>query len=238
MATSHTPPPQPPVDPRIAQARPGWALVVLAAPIAAFIVVIVLYIGMFWLGFQGRGGDGGAITYAVTSCDEATAPIAARLEDMGLPAEREGSSPVRLHSRRIGRDDIDATVPDTLATPGVFELRHGDEVLATNASVLEATTRLDGMMDPWLLLELDPEATEAVVAAVRSDPRGRLTFYLDDEAIAMQPNGRSVQRGEVEGIPLAEMTAAQRMQSVAAWSVIIDHGPLPCPATVRAEEGS
>jgi hypothetical protein len=221
------------VDPRIAQARPGWALVVLASPIVAFVVVIVLYIGMVSLGLSGRGGDGGRVVYRVAACDEAVEPIAERLRDMGLPAEVDRTrGDVRIVSQRIGRPEIDETVPDTLSTVGRFELRHGDAVLARNEQITDASTRLDGMMDPWLLLGLDEQATDAVVGAVRSDPRGRMHFVVDGQIVAMQPNGRDVQRGEVEGIPVAELTAADRMARVAAWSVIIDH-PLPCPATVE-----
>lgn len=227
----------PAIDPRIAAARPGWALVVLAAPVVAFVVVIVLYIGMFGLGFQGRGGMGGPVSFEVGGCEAAAEELSGRLTDMGLPAVVQAHrGGFLLQTERIGRPEIDATLAPTLQTPGAFELRHGDNVLATNANVLEATYRLDGMMDPWLLLRLDEQAVDAVVDAIRSDRRGRMTFFLDGEAIAMQPNGRSVQRGEVEGIPLAELTAEARMQQIAAWSVIIDHGPLPCPVTVRAVE--
>jgi len=220
------------VDPRVAQARPGWALVILAAPIVLFAVVIVLYIGMLGLGLQGRGA-GQPVRFAVHGCDEAVGHVVERLGDMGLPAEVvDDGGPSVVHTRRVGRPEIDRTVPATLSAPGAFELRHGDDVLATNASVVEATTRLDGMMDPWLLVRLDPEATDAVVQAVNADPSGRLTFVLDGEPVAMQPNRRDVMRGEVEGIPLADMDAATRMASVAAWAVIIDHGPHPCDASV------
>lgn len=241
METGEPSPPEeptaPPLDPRIAAARPGWALVVLAAPIAIFVLVIVLYIGMISLGFQGRGGDGAPVTYEVGGCEDAGPLLEARLGDIGLPVERT-SHPggMQLHTRRIGRPEIDATLADTLAQPGAFELRHDDDVLARNAQITDATYRLDGMMDPWLLLRLDDDATKAVVAAVRSDPTGRLTFVLDGTPIAMQPNRRSVRKGEVEGIPLDEIDAAERMRRIASWSVIIDHGPLPCPVQVREAE--
>lgn len=232
------PPEDPSIDPRIANARPGWALLILAAPVAGFVLVALLYAGMLSLGFSGRGGDGGPVTYRVQACDEAVDLIEGRLVDMGLPVERTDDGGVhRLHSQRIGRPDIDVTVPDTLAMPGAFELRHGDEVLARNPDIAEASTRLDGMMDPWLLLRLKADAAEAVVKAVNSEPTGRLTFVVDGTPVAMQPNRRDVMRGEVEAIPLDDMTAAERMQRIAAWSVVIDHGPLPCPATVEVEEG-
>jgi len=221
------------VDPRVAAARPGWALGILAAPIVLFVVVIALYIGMLTLGFQGRGA-GGPVDYRVAGCEPAVHMIAERLGDMGLPAEVQTTDDGALvHSRRVGREEVDATIPATLSTPGRFELRHDEVVLATNEQITEATYRLDGMMDPWLLLRLDDTATAAVVDAVRSDPTGRLTFVLDGQPVAMQPNRRDVMRGEVEGIPLADMDAATRMASIAAWSVIIDHGPLPCEASVR-----
>ena len=231
-------PPKPPagtpggdLDPRIQQARPGWALFILAAPIVLFVIVALLYTGMIGLGLQGRG-SGEPVDLRVGGCAEAPAAVVERLADMGLPATIDASDPQLVHTHRIGRPEVDATLAATLAQRGVFELRHDDEVLVTNAQITEATYRLDGMMDPWLLLLLDDVATEAVVGAMRGDPTGRLTFVLDGEPVAMQPNRRDVFRGEVEGIPLADRDAATRMERIAAWSVMIDH-VLPCDATVE-----
>lgn len=221
------------VDPRIANARPGWALVVLAAPLVAVVVVVVLYVGMVRLGLQGRAAGGGEVVLMVRTCEEALPVLLARLDDAGLPSTSE---PVEggwhVRTQGTGRDDVDAALPGALAQRGDFALRAADGVLFGNQAVTEATYRLDGMMDMWLLLRLDEEASEAVVDAVRAEPRGRMTFVLDGVDIAMQPNGRAVQRGEVEGIPLAEIDQKTRMRLIAEWSMLIDH-PLPCDATVE-----
>jgi hypothetical protein len=220
-----------PIDPRIAQARPGWALFVLAAPVGAVIVVILLYMGMAWLGMSGRAAQGER-TLRVESCPEGMEVIQARLADVGLPAtvRADGSGWV-LQTAYVGREDVDEALPDALAKPGVLVVRGTAGTIFGNDAVTEATYRLDGMMDMWLLLRLNDQATQAVVDTVRSDPQGRMTLVLDGEDVALQPNRRAVQRGEVEAVPLADMDQVTRMRLLAEWSMQIDH-PLPCAATV------
>jgi len=223
------------IDPLMKQARPGWALILLAAPIALFVLVVVLYSGMWSLGLRGREAGGGPVDLPIATCPEAVPVLRARLEDAGLPAviEEVGAGHYVVHTARTGRPDVDAAFPEALTQPGRFALTaHGRE-LFTNDGVTEATFRLDGMMDMWLLLRLNEAATEAVVDVVKRAERGdRLVFVLDGEEVAMQPALRSVQRGEVEGIPLADMDQKTRMRRIAEWSMQIDH-PLPCEARVE-----
>jgi hypothetical protein len=220
------------IEPLLKQSRPGWALLILAAPVALFVVVVVLYTGMISLGLQGREALGPPLVLTVETCEAAAPVLKARLADIGLPGEVVADGPGRytLSTSLTGREDVDAALPEALLQPGHFALTFEGATLLENDGVLEAIYRLDGMMDMWLLLRLNDVATEAVVAAVRSSkPGDRLEFVLDGTPVAMQPTHRSVQRGEVEGIPLAEIDQKTRMRLIAEWSMQIDH-PLPCEA--------
>jgi hypothetical protein len=226
------------VDPRIQNARPGWALFVLASPVVVAAIVAALYVGMWWLGMSGRPPGGDTVQFEVIGCDDAATVLAARLADMGLGATiLPTPGGFVLTTTFTGRPEVDERLDEVLSQPGRFELRNGTALLTDNAGVTEATYRLDGVMDMWLLLRLTEPAGQTVATAVRAEPRGRMTFLLDGQAIAMQPNTRDVMVGEVEGIPLADMDRPSRMHWVAEWSVLIDH-PLSCPVQVRALPGS
>jgi hypothetical protein len=67
------------VDPRIQNARPGWALFVLASPVVVAAIVAALYVGMWWLGMSGRPPGGDTVQFEVIGCDDAATVLAARL---------------------------------------------------------------------------------------------------------------------------------------------------------------
>lgn len=220
-------------DPRIAQARPGWALAILSAPIFVALAVVLLYVGMWSMGLAGREAAGAERALQVEACPEGVVALRDRLTDMGLPAEVAPTpTGARLTTRATGRPEVDQRLTTVLSAPGRFELRGGDVVLATSEDVAEASSRLDGMMDPWLLVRLREDAAERVKQHVRADPRGRLHFAVDGVEVAMQPNTRDVTVGEVEGIPLADMDRAERFHRVAEWAVLVDH-PLPCAVEIQ-----
>ena len=220
------------IEPLMNQSRPGWALVILAAPIVLFVIVVVLYTGMVSLGLQGRAASGPPLELTVRTCDEALPVLKARLADVGLSAEvvSVGDGRHRVRTSLTGREDVDAALPSALLAPGQFELVYDGQALLDNAGVAEATYRLDGMMDMWLLLRLEDTASQTVVEALRgAERRERLNFVVDGATVAMQPALRTVAMGEVEGIPVHEMDQKTRMRKIAEWSMQIDH-PLPCAA--------
>ncbi|MBX2797264.1 MAG: hypothetical protein KTR31_06350 [Myxococcales bacterium] len=220
-----------PDDPRI-PARPLWGLVILSLPVFGVIAVFIAY-GIMWsLGLSGRAASGEPVELAFEGCAEARALLEARLQDMGL-SEGEWSDTVggfAVRTPLMGDPDVDGTVPDTLAMPGALEIRGGDEVLATNVDLSDATVRLDIFMVPYVLLRLHEDAAKRVRDHMRSDPRGQLRFWVDGVDVGWQSNSNPVALGELELSPNAseDVDEQDRMQQVAAWSVVLDHAPLPC----------
>lgn len=205
-----------------------FGLLILALPIALVVVVFAAYGGLFALGLGGRAGTR-PVTLVFRTCPEAEPVIRDRLADMGYAATFvavDGG----FEAAFDGPDDPDllASLPVDLARPGAFEVRHRGEVLATGADVTESSVRVDAMMTPTTLVHLGEGAGARVADAVRADPSGALDFFLDGERIGGQAHA-AVARGEVEvAPPLSD--PAERLRATAAWSVLIDHPPLPCPA--------
>ncbi|MCA9491284.1 MAG: hypothetical protein KC621_15240 [Myxococcales bacterium] len=218
-----------PDDPRL-KTRPIWGLAILVLPIVGVVVVTLAYVVMVSLGLQGRAADGAPMEIELTACDEARAVVSDRLDEMGFTAKLE-PSPGGLLARFEGPTDpeVRASLPTTLATPGLLELRGGDRVLATQEDVVDATVRLDAMMTGSTLIHLSPGAADRVRAYVRETPSGQLDFFVDGERVGGQRND-AVTVGEVEIAPPID-DDPQRLRAVAHWAVVIDH-PLPCRVTV------
>jgi len=214
-------------DPRL-KMRPIGGLLLLAGALGAVIATFVAYGWLWWSGMTGRPATGDAVVLTFEGCHEAIPLITERLADMGLTPTFTGHE--RLFSVEVvlpADPVVAASVPDTLARPGVVEVRSGDTVLATNADVMEAVPRLDLRMASFVVLRLSSGATDRVVEAVRADPTGHLSLVVDGVEVATQPNTTPIAKGEVEFAPPVDDDET-RMRTVAEWSVVLDHGPLPC----------
>lgn len=215
--------------------HPGRGLIglaILGIPIVLVVFVLVAYSGLFALGLGGRGGTV-PTTLSFTGCPAARPLVAARLDDMGYAAV--GSDlPDGFAFTFDGPADpvVRASLPADLARTGRFEVREQGEVLATEADVTSATVRVDALMVPTTLVALSPEAAGRVGAVVRERPGGALDFYVDGERVGGQTH-QAVGVGEVEIAPPITDDGA-RLRATAAWAVVIDHAPLPCPVAPRA----
>jgi hypothetical protein len=223
------------LDPRVKNARPMWALAILTLPLIGFVLTVAAYVVMVSLGLAGRPATGDRVTLVFAGCPAARPLVEARVADMGLPATWSDAAAGFRAELQLPPDPLAAEgVPAALAAPGVFEVRGGDEVLATHADVIDASVRLDLSMTPTTLVRLSPDAAQRVKVWVRAHPSGRLDFVLDGERIGGQSAMDPVAIGEVEISPPIKENQ-QRMLKTAAWSVIVDHAPLPCPVSVARE---
>ncbi len=220
-----------PDDPRLKQ-RPIWGLLILILPIVGVLVVFALYAGMWAIGISGRAASGPRATLTFDGCPQARPLLEARLADMGLDDAAWTDTPggFAVEVSLTGDPDVDARIPRTLAMPGALEIRGGDEALATNIDVVEASVRLDLLMVPSVLVKVGPEAAARVKEHVRANPGGQLRFLVDGVDVGGQSNLEPVAVGDLELAPDGYDVSLdrERMHAVAAWSVVLDHGPLPC----------
>lgn len=222
-----------PNDPRLKGMRPAWGLAILTLPIVGVVIVAVGYGSLFLSGTRGRAADGPRVEWTFEGCPEARPLIEARVADMGLEAAF-GDAPGGFVAELVlpGDPEVAAGVPATLTMPGALEVRGANELLVTNADLTDASVRVDLLMYPSTLLRLTPEAAERVKKHVRDLPKGELLFYVDGVRAGRQDNQNPVSVGEIE-LGLDEGDDKTRMHRAAALSVVLDHGPLPCPVTVR-----
>ncbi|MEN0066780.1 MAG: hypothetical protein AAGA48_31905 [Myxococcota bacterium] len=220
-----------PDDPRL-PSRPLWGIALALLPVIGVFLVVVAYAVIVGLGTSARSLEGAEVTWRFEGCEAAQPLLEARLDEVGLPATWtavDGGYTVK--TQLTGNPVVDDTLPGTLTTPAALEVRAGDEVLATSADVVDAGPRADIFMVPYVLLRLDDDAGERIKNHVRSDPKGRMTFHVDGKSIGWQSNTNPVSVGELEINLTLEGDEEARMHAVAAWSVTLDHGPLPCPVT-------
>lgn len=211
---------------------PRKGALLLLIPVALIPLVFLAWGGMIWFGLAGRPADGAEVDVAVTACPEARDPLVARAADMGIVPSVSPVGGGFVLRMALPSDPASAdAVPAALTPPGVFEVRGGDAVLATNADVLEATVRLDLSLSPATLVRLRPDAAERVLAFVRKDPGDRISFWLDGEPVGFQIN-REVSANELE-IWVQEGPDRERLEIAARRGVVIDH-PLPCAVDLRS----
>lgn len=222
-----------PDDPRL-QGRPLWGLAILSLPIFGVIAVSLAYVVMWSLGLSGRSASGAQAEIVFEGCADARAPIEARIADMGLSPTswREVPGGFAVQTQLTGDPEVDARLPETLTLPGALQIRAGDQILATHEDLTDASVRLDLFMVSYVLLRLRDEAAQRIKRHVRAEPMGKLWLWVDGQRVAWQANQNPVAVGELELSP--EISDEQeRMYAVAAWAVVLDHGPLPCPVVAR-----
>jgi len=222
-------------DPRI-PTRPLWGILLVLIPIVGVIAVAIAYAVTWGFGMAGRAARGETVTWRFSGCEAARPLLEDRLADVGLDGTwASAANGYTVTTRLTGDESVDQSLPATLTTPAALEVRGGDEVLATSEDVTDASVRMDLFMVPSVLLSLDPPAAERVKEHVRAVPDGKMTFHVDGERIGWQSNTNPVAVGELEINLDLEGDEQARMRAVASWSVILDHGPLPCPVAFRGE---
>lgn len=222
-----------PDDPRL-PSRPLWGIAILALPIVGILALFIAYAVMWSLGLAGRSASGEVVEVRFKGCPEARPLLEARLTDMGLQGTWSNTPDGYMATFvPTGDPDVDGSLPATLSAPAALEVRGGDEVLATNRDLADASVRMDLFMVSYVLLELEPDAAERVKAFIRAEPHGKIRFHVDGVDIGWQSNTNPVAVGDLEINPDIN-DELERMRAVAAWSVTLDHAPLPCPVTPSA----
>lgn len=220
------------------QPRPSWGCLLLVIPVLVLVGGVVGYIGMFILGVRGREATGERVEMAFSTCAEARPHIADRVALMGLgdPTWTDGEGGFTL-TATLPADPIDAAgIPTTLAAPGRLEIYAVEG--ATDASPVVAGERVEastvhlGMEGVVTLVRLDSPGSEALRAHMVARPEGHLRFLLDGETIFERSNLPAEARGSLE-IPTQGPSEQAQMRVAAARSIILDAGPLPCPATAQ-----
>ncbi len=225
-----------PLEQKVEQLRPRAGCVLLLLPVVAVFLTFLAYAWLLWSGWNGRPATGPEVQFAFAGCPEAAPVVVDRLDDMGLgrPEVRPAPDGFALTVRLPAPDTDPAALASTLATVGRFEMRDGDEVLATHDDIAYAGVRLDVTMSPSTLVVLRPEGRDRVYARMREQPGGSTAMVLDGEEVWRFSNRRPTMNGEFE-IPPDAANDRARMELAAARGIVLNHGPLPCALVPRVE---
>jgi len=209
-------------------------------PILAAVAVVLAYVVILALGIIGRPAEGPRVRMAFTGCDEAQAIVRERAEAMGLgdPVLEDTPAGFALTATMPADPPAAREIPDTLAATGHFEIHAGQtpdgERLADGTGVSAAVLRLDFTATPRTGVELKPEATQRIQAFADAHPDDPISFWLD----GVKVGDRKVDPKEaLDRLDLVPNTGHrdESIRRAAAWSMELEHGPLPCALTVQSE---
>ena len=217
----------------ITRLKPSAGCFFLAIPVVAILAVFLAYVWLFYNGWIGRPASGDGVEYTFRACSEAQDVVRSRVEDMGLadleirPTDDGFLLSMTLPSAETRPEDL----ARVLASPGTFEIRAGDRVLADIDGVASAGVRLDLTMSPSTLVVLTDSARDTVYGHMNGHPEGSMDLWLDGEKVWTMSNLKPTQNGEIEVPPDAENDRA-RMELAAGRGIALNNGPLPCPVEV------
>jgi hypothetical protein len=183
----------------------------------------------------GRPAEGPAVELTFQGCPDAADIVVARAADMGLSPTLRPSTGGFIVALTLPTADTDTgPLADVLATTGLFTLRAGDLVLATQDHIVSAGVRLDMTMSPSTLIVIEPAARDRAYTHMNGNPEGKLQIELDGVEVWNFSNRKPSMHGEFEIPPDAKDDRA-RMELAAGRGIYLNNGPLPCPvsATIR-----
>jgi hypothetical protein len=170
-----------------------------------------------------------------TDCpEEASSVIAARVDLMGLPDAdiQVSDGQIILQAVFPGYSEIEnETIPATLASTGMLELRADGEVLTERTDIEDAMLDQDESGMPIVVLTLTEDAAARVEAQLDSEPGGNTHFYLDDEFLVSRTNARGLD-GRTMRVLIDHGDADSRMRKMVDLNVLLNTRVLPCPMTV------
>lgn len=233
MKTTPDPLPEVPLEDKVEQLKPRPAAILLLVPLLAVLATFFAYVYLFASGWVGRAASGPEVELAFHGCPDASPVVLDRIEDMGLgrPEVRTTEDGFRLAVNLPSADTDPEQLAGVLATTGRFEMRDGDEVLATHDDISYAGVRLDVTMSPSTLITLHDEGRDRVYARMGDKPDAKTAMVIDGEQVWAFGNRRPSMNGEFEIPPDAENDQA-RMELAAGRGIFLNHGPLPCDLTV------
>jgi hypothetical protein len=207
----------------------------------AFLVAMVgAYLLLVVLGSRGRAPTGDVVRMDFVGCDAAETLVRKRVEEMGLGEPRWEDTPEGFSvTARLPSDPSAERIPTTLATPGSFEVRAGEE--KSGAPVVDATGiesavfRLDLSATPTTAVQLGPKATKKLSRHMRENPGGSVSFWVDGAFAGSRKNDPPAKNGRLV-LETETDDPVEHIRRSAASALILNNGPLPCALTVRTEQ--
>lgn len=220
--------------------RPSTLAFVL--PFVMGVILAVIVGGLAIAGYVGRDATGERLTVVFeTGCGEAWRPIIQqRVDTIGLvePALTVEGDRLTLTAQFPGLEDDATAIPALLIKPGelgVFvegdvEWEPTGESLASTADVTDARLTLDIRARSVVEITLEKEARARVHEAIRAGP---VLYVIDGEVVERYVDKRGMKAMHIDVFPERE-TLEEEIRVATDLSIIMQHGPAPCEATVAS----
>lgn len=216
---------------RVAPRSGCWILVL---PVVTIPIVILGYVVLVWLGYSGVEAAGERVVLDIETCEEGRTVVGKRIDFMGLgdPVIEETATGLRAEVTLPDNPYAD-NIPPSLARVGHFEIRSGDSVVVDSDDIESATLRLDFTGEPSIAIQLDEDGITTLEDAMRADPGGTVTLWVDDEAHGERVNTPAETKGHID-LPVTGPVREVQVAYAAEYGMILAH-PLPCATTVTVE---
>jgi len=214
---------QPPLPP-----RPKAASIFMAVPIV-FLGALGLAFGILWIlthyGDPTAEGEPVRIAFSGACLDAATPLLVERAKQVGMPVEMVGDT---MLTTLPDMPDARTSIPAMLTTPGTFSLT-GNGLDLGNDDIEDVAIELNNAGMPETLLKMNADARAAIKAL---DDAVELTPSIDGEDLTVFKASIIKEEGIVS-LHAGEGMTADRMKRAADRAIVLAHGPLPCPISVR-----
>lgn len=217
-------------------ARPRAGCVFLLLPLGFAAAIMLGYVTLFGFGSLGFTASGERVEITLDTCEAAHEPILARVEMMGLGDPQTRTEGERLIlTATLPNTPAAAGIPATLARTGDFSIRAGAG--RSGAPVLEHEDMITAefstkeLGNPLVIVKLKHDSHKKLETYMEAHNTESITVWVDEEAVLSRPCEPPFRRSELD-VRAEGPDGQDNMTRAVNWSIVMTHGPLPCPTRV------
>lgn len=219
--------------------RSKGAMLFMAAPIV-FGGLLFLAVGtlalLVWLG-DTADGERVRMKFQGECAEKSVSMIRDRVSAIGLGDVSISSSAtvIDIVATLPKIDNARTDIPLLLSRKGVLSVQNKKGVILEQMDISSATLDQDESGMPYTKVVFEEKQRKQLAEEVRQDPQGFLYFYLDDTQIVERPNHNLVRSDELR-LRSIEGGKRDQLKVTVDWSIVLEHGPLPCVMEIVSVE--
>ena len=216
--------------------RSKGAMLFMAAPIifgALLCIAVGLLALLVWMG-SSADGERVQMQFSGECIEQARPIIEKRMDTIGLGdvivSQNETSLSITATLPDI--ENAKDNIPQLLAQRGVLGVRNDSEWVFESLEVLSSSIEQDESGMPYTKVILEETVRKRLETEVQQHPKGFLYFFLDGREIVQRPNHNLIRSDELR---LRSIVGGKReqMHVTVDWSILLEHGPIPCTVTLK-----
>ena len=224
---------------------PRAGCIFFALPILLTIAVVLAYLLILTLGSVVGASNGPREAWSVNTCEQGKSILEQRITAIGLGnpewVQKNGGDQWTLTVTLPGRDSaVDARIPSVLAQPGRLGVFAGKTPnpaaqIITPEHIASTSFTLREMANPLIEARLTKEGLKTLREHMEHHPEDWISIWLDDTKILERQNTPIVE-GTLLELRNHDEDRKHAIAVTAEWAIVLGHGMLPCPTTVRRSE--